>query len=222
MVAQVLSAHANSRRIFQLRDRLHCTPARKDFDQFEVLVDGEPQSLAHSACRTKHAAKAPALDISKFDPSNIAQCKALGNPGTSGSLSNDARWYAADLPSANGFGNARALAHLYDLLLRPAPDGRVLVSNEAIAEAARCRFEGVDLVKGCFTRWSAGFWLNPGENLYGPNPEAFGFSGWGGSFGLVDPVADIAASYTMNRMSDQFELNPRRRGLINAVFKAGC
>ena len=162
----------------------------------------------------------PALDMSKFDPSNIAQYKALGNPGTPGSLSNDARWYAADLPSANGFGNARALAHLYDLLLRPAPDGRVLVSNEAIAEAARCRFEGVDLVKGCFTRWSAGFWLNPGENLYGPNPEAFGFSGWGGSFGLVDPVADIAASYTMNRMSDQFELNPRRRGLINAVFEA--
>jgi CubicO group peptidase (beta-lactamase class C family) len=94
----------------------------------------------------------------------------------------------------------------------------VLVGKDAVRQAARCRFAGVDLVKGSFTRWSAGFWLNPGEHLYGPNLEAFGFSGWGGSFGLADPVADIAAGYTMNQMSDQFDLDPRRRGLINAVF----
>jgi CubicO group peptidase (beta-lactamase class C family) len=42
----------------------------------------------------------------------------------------------------------------------------------------------------------------------------------GGSFGFADPVADIAFAYTMNRMSDQFELDPRRRGLADAVYAA--
>jgi CubicO group peptidase (beta-lactamase class C family) len=160
----------------------------------------------------------PALDVSAFDPAKTAQYQAFANPPTPGSLSNDPRWYAADLPSANGFGNARALAGLYALLLRPSGDGRVLVGRDAIAQAARCRFEGHDIVKDVFTRWSAGFWLNPDRYLYGPHAEAFGFSGWGGSFGLADPVADVAASYTMNRMSNQFDKDPRRRGLVDAIF----
>lgn len=159
----------------------------------------------------------PSLDTSKFDTSNRAQQAAFTNPVTPGSLSNDAAWRAADLPSANGYSNARALAGLYALLLRPREDGRTLAGRTAVSQATRCRFEGVDLVKGVYTRWSAGFWLNPGK-LYGPNLEAFGHSGWGGSFAFADPIADVAVAYTMNRMSDQFELDPRRRGLIDSVY----
>ncbi len=161
----------------------------------------------------------PSLDTSSLVKSNIAQQAAFANPDTPGSLSNDAAWRAADLPAANGFANARALAGMYNLLLRPRTDGKVLVGRDTVAQATRCRFEGVDIVKGSFTRWSAGFWLNPGK-LYGPNHEAFGHSGWGGSFGFADPVADLAVAYTMNRMSDQFERDPRRRGLIDAVYAA--
>jgi CubicO group peptidase (beta-lactamase class C family) len=156
--------------------------------------------------------------MTTFDPSNVAQFKAFGNPQTPGSLSNDPRWYAADLPSANGFGNARALAQMYDLTWRPNKAGQRLVSRDAIALAAECRFADLDIVKGVFTRWSAGFWLNPDRYMYGPNERAYGFSGWGGSFGFADPVADLSAGYTMNKMSDQFDADPRRRGLINAVY----
>ena len=160
----------------------------------------------------------PAVEISAIDPSNVPQYMAFSNPPTPGALSNDPRWYAADLSSANGYGNARALARLYDLTLHAPQEGPALVGKSAIAQAAQCRYEGVDIVKGSFTRWSAGFWLNPGENMYGPNLDAYGFSGWGGSFGFADPVSGIAAAYTMNHMSDRFDLDPRRRGLINAVF----
>jgi CubicO group peptidase (beta-lactamase class C family) len=158
-----------------------------------------------------------ALDTSSFDHFNVAQHAAFTNPETPGSLSNDTAWRAADLPAANGYSNARALAGMYGLLLRPRADGKVLVAKNAVAQATRCRFNGIDSVKGTFTRWSAGFWLNPGK-LYGPNLEAFGHSGWGGSFGFADPVAEVAVAYTMNRMSDQFERDPRRRGLIDAVY----
>jgi CubicO group peptidase (beta-lactamase class C family) len=159
----------------------------------------------------------PPVDASMLDKSNIAQYSVFRNPPIDGAMSNDPAWRAADLPSANGYSNARALATFYDLLLRQRADGRRLVGGEALAEATRCRFEGVDIVKGEFQRWSAGFWLNPGR-LYGPNLEAFGHSGLGGSFAFADPVAGVAAAYTMNKMSDQFEHNPRRRGLIDAVY----
>jgi CubicO group peptidase (beta-lactamase class C family) len=159
----------------------------------------------------------PALDPAALDRTNAAQYSAFTNPPTPGSLSNDLRWQAADLPSANGYANARALAGLYDLLIHPRADGRRLVSPETLAQATACRFDGDDLVKGVYTRWSAGFWLNQ-NGLYGPNLESFGHSGWGGSFAFADPVAGLAVAYTMNRMSDQFELDPRRRGLIDAAY----
>jgi len=157
------------------------------------------------------------LDALKLDPENRAQYAAFTNPYTPASLSNDAAWRAADLPSANGYTNGGALARLYDLLLRPRKDGKVLVRRAAVEQAARCRFDGKDLVKDSHTRWGAGFWLNPGR-LYGPNLEAFGHSGWGGSFAFADPVADLAVGYTMNRMSDKFDLDPRRRSLIDAIY----
>jgi CubicO group peptidase (beta-lactamase class C family) len=159
------------------------------------------------------------LNISSLSKSNTAQYLAFTNPDVPSAMANEPVWRAADLPAANGHGNARSLAGMYNLLLRPGPDGKMLVRKDTLAQAVRCRFEGIDIVKGSFTRWSAGFWLNPG-NLYGPNLEAFGHSGWGGSFGFADPVADLAVAYTMNRMSDQFELDPRRRGLIDAVYAA--
>jgi CubicO group peptidase (beta-lactamase class C family) len=160
-----------------------------------------------------------ALDLSALDRSNVAQTLAFTNPLTPAELSNDPRWYAADLPSANGFGHAAALAEMYDLLLPGRLDGKRLASPATLGLATRCRFAGTDVVKGVFTRWGAGYWLNPGE-LYGPNLEAFGHSGWGGSFGFADPVAGLAFAYTMNRMSDRFDADPRRKSLINAVYSA--
>jgi CubicO group peptidase (beta-lactamase class C family) len=159
------------------------------------------------------------LDTSAFDKSNVARTLAFTNPVTPAELSNDPRWYAADLPSANGFGHARALAEMYDSLLPGRADGKRLASQATLRLATRCRFAGTDLVKAVFTRWGAGYWLNPGE-LYGPNLEAFGHSGWGGSFGFADPVAGLAFAYTMNRMSAQFDADPRRKSLISAVYAA--
>jgi CubicO group peptidase (beta-lactamase class C family) len=157
------------------------------------------------------------FDTSGIDKADRIPYLAFNNPVVPATLSNDPCWYAADLPSANGYAHAQALARMYDLLLHPGP--KPLVRAETLARATACRFEGVDLVKGFFQRWSAGFWLNPGE-IYGPNLQAFGFSGWGGSFGFADPVADVAFAYTMNRMSDQFDADPRRRNLIGAVYAA--
>ncbi|MDB6103454.1 MAG: Penicillin-binding protein beta-lactamase class [Gammaproteobacteria bacterium] len=144
-----------------------------------------------------------------------AQAAAM-NPLIDGSYANLPEWRAADLPAANGFANAHSLAEFYALVLGHPRNGRRLGRPEVIAEATRVRVEGMDQVKSVFARWAAGFAVN--EGLYGPHPNTFFHAGLGGTFSLGDPVADISVSYTLNRLGDLFERDPRRRSLITAVY----
>ena len=54
--------------------------------------------------------------------------------------------------------------------------------------------------------------------VYGPNPDAFGHSGWGGSFGCADPETKLAIGYVMNQMGDRVIGDPRAAALCEAVF----
>ncbi|MEX3941857.1 serine hydrolase domain-containing protein [Paraburkholderia sp. BR10937] len=150
--------------------------------------------------------------------SNDAQ-RAVHNPPMRGDMANQADFQAADIVAANGYTNARALAAMYGMLLHRDSNGRRLVGDAALREASKLRFDGIDLVRGVRRPWAAGFLLNE-EHVWGPNKEAFGHGGWGGSFAFADPVAGVSVGYTMNLMSDQMDLNPRRRGLIDAVYAA--
>jgi CubicO group peptidase (beta-lactamase class C family) len=196
-----------------------------DLGGLSIGLDPEDFEKAAEAVSPEHG-----LELSKFfkvegkvrtgKPSNPnlspAQMAAM-NPPFYAWYANHPEWRAADLPSANGFGNARLLAEFYALLLGHPRNGKLLVRPEMVVEATRVRVEGMDLVKSCFIRWAAGFGVN--EGLYGPNPETFFHAGQGGTCSLGDHVADISMSYTQNRIGDQFERDPRRRGLVAAVYE---
>jgi CubicO group peptidase (beta-lactamase class C family) len=62
-----------------------------------------------------------------------------------------------------------------------------------------------------------GFATN-GIGVYGPNPRAFGHSGWGGSFGCADVEAKVGIGYTMNRMGADLVGDPRSKVLCDAIF----
>lgn len=148
-------------------------------------------------------------DIGNLTPPQVA---ALANPPLDPLLPNDPAWRAADLASANGHANAAALARLYANFISG------LVSPATLAAATAARTDGVDLVLGLPARWAAGFLTNS-DGLYGPNPEAFGHSGWGGSFAFADPAAGLAMSYTMNRMGTLLRDDPRDIALIETVYR---
>jgi CubicO group peptidase (beta-lactamase class C family) len=189
-----------------------------------IGLNTEDFELAAEAVRPEHDIELRGLfsvdgSVSASKPGNPnlspAQTAAM-NPPIDARYANLPEWRAADLPSANGFGNARALAELYALLLGHPRNGRRLARPEVITEATRVRTAGMDQVKNVYARWAAGFAVN--EGLYGPNPDTFFHAGLGGTFSLGDPVADISVSYTPNRMGDLFERDPRRRGLVAAVY----
>ncbi len=144
---------------------------------------------------------------------NLSQIAAYTNPAMDPLCPNTSAWRACEIPSANGFSNARSLATLF---------GKVasgdLLGADTRAKATALRIEGVDEVLGVPARWAAGFLLNT-DGLYGPEPQAFGHSGWGGSFVLVDPVRKTALAYAMNRMGTHLVGDPRDVALIAAAYE---
>jgi CubicO group peptidase (beta-lactamase class C family) len=148
--------------------------------------------------------------------------KVLANPPdlfTPGVV-NTREWRAAEIPAANGHGNARAVARLYGALARGGElDGVRVLSPEAIERATVEQAYGPDAVMGLNLRAALGFFLTSPDAKLGPNPRAYGHGGAGGSLGFADPDAKVGFGYAMNRMLQENTLtDPRWGPLIDAVY----
>ena len=155
------------------------------------------------------------------DPASLA-AKALGfvNPRVAGTV-NSREWRAAELPAANGHGNARSLARIYAAMARGGElDGVRLLSPEGVAAASAHAVTADDLVLGFPVKRALGFLISlPGGRYeWGPNPNTYGHSGAGGSLGFADPDAGIGFGYVMNQMSAGLGADPRWAPMINAAY----
>lgn len=143
---------------------------------------------------------------------------AMAHPPLTAHIANDRAWRAAEVPGANGQGNGRGIARVYGALANGGElEGARIISPEGITEMTREECFRKDMVIGVRMRWSRGFILNKAE-LYGPNPDAFGHSGWGGSFGFADTSARLGIGYAMNQMDTNIFGDPRGVRLIDAVY----
>ena len=114
---------------------------------------------------------------------------------------NTLEWRRAEIPAANGHGNARSVARVMSALACGGEvDGVRLLSAEAIDNAIQEQSYGKDLTLNVPFRLGAGFMLVSKERPFGPNPRTFGHSGVGGSLGVADLDARMSWSYTMNRL----------------------
>jgi CubicO group peptidase (beta-lactamase class C family) len=150
------------------------------------------------------------------EPRRLAFMTRWASPGARGGPG----WRRAEIPSSNGHATAASLARLFGALATDGRlDGRALLSPATIAEAARERIAGPDLVMPYVMSWGAGFMRNGASGMYGPNPRSFGHSGWGGSCVFADPDRGVAAAYVMNRQSALLLGDPRSRRLIEAAYR---
>jgi CubicO group peptidase (beta-lactamase class C family) len=143
-----------------------------------------------------------ALDLHDLRGEALMRASAYRNPrefsGTG--VVNTRAWRAAEVPSTNGHGNARAVARLYSALVGDGTlEGRRVLSPEIIARASAPQVHGDDLMLRRPTRFGLGFQLTMAERRLGPNPRAFGHFGAGGSLGFADPDARVAFGYAMNQ-----------------------
>jgi CubicO group peptidase (beta-lactamase class C family) len=149
----------------------------------------------------------------------LLRCTYLNPPGLSGlGTVNTRSWRSAEIPSANGHGNARAIARLYAALACGGSlDGVRLLAPPLIEEAGREASAGTDFVLRRPTRFGLGFQLTQSERPLGPNARSFGHFGAGGSLGFADPDARLSFGYTPNRAGPRWQ-DPRNRALIDAAY----
>ena len=142
-------------------------------------------------------------------------------PRVSGTdIINTRAWRAAEVPSTNGHGNARAVARLYAALAGDGTlDGVHILSPEIIAEAIEEQVYGEDLTLERPTRFGLGFQLTMAERRLGPNPRAFGHFGAGGSLGFADPDTRLAFGYVMNQGRAGWQ-HKHVRHLIDLIYTA--
>jgi CubicO group peptidase (beta-lactamase class C family) len=180
---------------------------------------GLPEALEPRVAETLGPKRLPTP--AGFEQGEIAR-SALRNPVTGPAAPNRRAWRAAEIPAANGQASAQGLARLYGALANGGElDGVRLLSPETLAlMAAPAAPAGRrDQFLGFTDCWGMGVMLNtPG--LYGPNPRAFGHSGWGGSFGCADRGTGVSIGYVCNQMGPDLTADPRARSLCAAV--AGC
>jgi CubicO group peptidase (beta-lactamase class C family) len=132
---------------------------------------------------------------------------------------NSAQFRSAQIPGVSGHGNARAVAKLYAALsLGGTVDGYEVIPSEALARATELQWEDVEPVLTHNYRMGLGFTLNSEDAYMGPNAQAFGHVGAGGSTGFADPAARLGFSYGMNRMFPTRDNGPRARRLIEATY----
>ena len=160
----------------------------------------------------------PPRSTEGLDPATVA-VRTLDNPPLDASKAFEIPWRRAQVPAANGHGNARGLALLHaPMACGGALNGVELVSPRTIDVALDVQCDGVDLVLGIPMRHGIGFALSVAGAPAGPNPRTFFWGGWGGSMGLIDVDARMSFGFLMNKMGAGTVGDLRAGRLLRAVY----
>jgi CubicO group peptidase (beta-lactamase class C family) len=136
---------------------------------------------------------------------------ALGSP----------EFQQVEIPSANGFGEARAIAKVYDSLCR---GGRELgltaeTERELVAPVTLPQRGTRDAVMKIDTKYSFGFSRPSRGFRFGTDERAFGCPGAGGSFGMADPAEQLSFAYLTNKMSFRIFDDAREKAVRDACYQ---
>lgn len=143
-------------------------------------------------------------------------------PAESGDLGpfNQNDFRLKEFPSANGTGNARAVAKVYAALAAGGEiDGVRVWSSETVARMRELQWDSICGMTDRPFRMGLGVFLNsPPLSGMGPNPNAFGHMGVGGAFAFADPEAGISFSYSPNYMCAGAGVGDRCDALVEALY----
>jgi CubicO group peptidase (beta-lactamase class C family) len=131
-------------------------------------------------------------------------------------------WRAAEIPAANGHGNARAVAEIHALLANGGvARGKRLMSEAGCRKALELQIEGQDLILDMPARFGMGFGL-PGAAVPLPNPNTMFWGGYGGSLAIIDFDARSTVAYVMNKMAPTTTGDIRGYGLAVATWQSAA
>jgi CubicO group peptidase (beta-lactamase class C family) len=139
----------------------------------------------------------PARDL--FDALPEIGVRSLSNPMVTGEMSQEVWWRRAEIPAANGHGNARSVARIQSAIShRGEVDGTRLLSGDGVEALFAEQSNGTDLVLGFPLRYGLGYGLASETLPMGPHTCSWG--GYGGSLVVNDLDLRLTVAYVMNRM----------------------
>ncbi|HET7017072.1 MAG TPA: serine hydrolase domain-containing protein [Streptosporangiaceae bacterium] len=124
---------------------------------------------------------------------------------------NTVAWRRAQIPSVNGFGNARSVAAVQSALACGGTVGGTRLLSPAGCQVARVvQYHGLDQALGREMQWAMG---------YGMFGRAIGWGGWGGSLVIADLDTRMSVAYVMNQMLDNAAGAHRGLGIVVAAYE---
>ncbi len=119
-------------------------------------------------------------------------------------------------------GTARGAARLFAFASMDGElDGIRVLSPRTIDLMTEVQWHERCAVWGTPMRTALGILVNDPQFFYiGPNPNAFGTAGAGGSFAMADRDSRLAVGYSLNRYWPALALGDRARTLIDAVYRS--
>jgi len=152
------------------------------------------------------------------DPDSIAG-RTFANPGVDATEPRKRAWRAAEIPAANGQGNARSIVRAQTAMANGGQAfGKTIMSEAGTRRVFEKQSEGVDLVLGVPLTFGMGYGLNGAFTPISPNPNTCFWGGYGGSSVIVDQDARLCFSYVMNKMESGLLGDPRGFGLAAAMY----
>jgi CubicO group peptidase (beta-lactamase class C family) len=175
----------------------------------------------HRLALLRHLGEMPtAMILAGIWPSSLVARSVnilhLNNPAQIGSP----KYRGLEIPAANGFGQARAIAKIYSIL---AGDGHEIglsgaTRHELHAPAMAPSLGSGDTVLKIDTKYGFGFSRPSSAMRFGSDASAFGCPGAGGCFGMADPRAQLGFAYVTNKMGFYLFDDPRERACREACY----
>ena len=162
----------------------------------------------------------PPETIAPANDGSVAS-RTFANPPVDAKQAMQTSWRKAEIPAANGHGNARSIVRAQT----PMANGGEAFGKRIMSEAGtRTVFEqqssGVDLVLGIPVNFGMGYGINNPAMPLGPNKHIAYWGGYGGSIVLIDQDARLCISYVMNRMEPGTTGDVRGLSLVMAAYQA--
>ena len=190
------------------------TALREDFPGLDLWL-GLPEEEHFRVAQLRKPSKPPSLGT--LDAIKRA---AFFDRGASPGPRETTQWRTAEIPSSNMHATAEALARIMAVMTDGRFETRRVLSAATLEAARRERIHGQDKVLPFVMGWAAGWTSNRGLEVFGPNPEAVGHYGWGGSCVWADPGPGLSAAYVMTRQSPHLIGDPRALRLQAALYGA--
>lgn len=138
------------------------------------------------------------MDVTGIDVNSIAY-RSYTSPLLDASMPQHRWWRAAEIPAANGHGNAKSVATIQSIIANGGhAQGIRFFGEKTNAHIFRTQAHGVDLILGQETHFGMGYGL--ASSVMPLGPRACYWGGYGGSVIIMDQETKLTIAYMMNRM----------------------